>query len=211
MKSVAITCAMDKELTLVRDLALKQADKRIFCRKSGIGKVNAALTADSLIREHRPDIVLSIGCAGTFQPGLKECDAVVAERVAYHDVWCGEGNVPGQVDGFPLFFECEKSLVDAACAALPEAHRGLLISGDQFFISEEEDLRQKGMYPDALAVDMEGAAVAQVCHLHGIPFLAVKIISDTHLDGKQAQHYEGFWQDMAGKSFAAVEKVLEAL
>lgn len=211
MKNVAIICAMDKEMVLIHNLASKQTDKKIFCRKSGIGKVNAALAADALIREHRPDMVLSIGCAGTFQPNLKECDAVIAERVAYHDVWCGEGNIPGQVDGFPQFFECGKSLVDTACAALPEAHRGLLISGDQFFISKEEDLRQKGMYPDALAVDMEGAAVAQVCHLHGIPFLAVKIISDTHLDGRQAQHYEGFWKDMADKSFAAVEKVLEAL
>lgn len=211
MKTVAIICAMDKELTLVHDLASKQADKKIFCRKSGIGKVNAALAADALIREHKPDMVLSIGCAGTFHPGLRVGDALVAERVAYHDVWCGEGNVPGQVDGFPKFFSCGKILVDAACEAIPGAHRGLLISGDQFFISEEEDLRQKAMYPDALAVDMEGAAVAQVCHLHGIPFLAVKIISDTHLDGKQAQHYEGFWQEMAERSFAAVEEVLAAL
>lgn len=204
MGNIAIVCAMQKELDLIRTLS---ADN-IHCRLSGIGKVNAALTANDLIEDTNPDYVLSIGVAGTFARGLEEGDVVIAERVAYHDVWCGEGNVPGQVDGCPKFFECDPSLVEKAARAIPDAKAGLVISGDQFYISLEEDMRQKAMYPDALAVDMESAAVAQTCLRHGVPFLAVKVISDTHLDGRQAEHYDDFWSSMAAKSFSALSRFL---
>lgn len=202
---------MEKEQRLLNEYIQSKGRQDIACRLSRIGKVNAALAADALIRDYSPEMVLSIGCAGSFVKGVSEGDVILAERTAYHDVWCGEGNEMGQVDGFPKFFHCDATLLEKACKALPEARRGLIISGDQFFISEQEDERQKDLYPEALAVDMESTAVAQVCHLYHIPFLAVKIISDTHLDGKQAEHYEGFWQDMAVESFKVLEKILEVL
>ena len=206
MKNIAIICAMQKELELVSGLSADNCNIR--CRLSGIGKVNAALTARDIIAETGPDCVLSIGVAGSFTPGIREGDVVIAERTAYHDVWCGEGTVPGQVDGCPEFFECDNYLVEKAARALPGARKGLIISGDQFFISRQEDIRQRDLYPDALAVDMESAAIAQTCCRYGVPFLAIRVISDTHLDGKQPERYEGFWSELAEESFDALRAFL---
>lgn len=183
----------------------------VRCVLSGIGKVNAAVAAERLASDFAPDCILSIGVAGTFVEGLQEGETVIASRTAYHDVWCGYGNEFGQVDGMPRFFDSDSGLLERACEALPAARLGLLCSGDQFYISHEEDERQKRLYPDALAIDMEGAAVAQVCHIHGIPFLAVKIISDNHVSGDQTERYEGFWKDLAEKSFHSVHDILESI
>lgn len=210
MMKIAVICAMQKELELISRLPAAGAG-HVECRLSGIGKVNAAISAYRLIRDSRPDAVMSLGAAGTFSPSLREGDTVIAQRVAFHDIWCGEGNEVGQVDGCPRFFQCDPSLVEAAARALPTAFRGLVISGDQFFISAEEDRRQKALYPDALCVDMESAAVAQVCHMEGVPFIALKVISDTHLDGRQAGHYEDFWDSLAERSFAALDAVIKEI
>lgn len=198
---------MEKEYVLLGGLS-KSPEKMVECRLSGIGKVNAAISTYRLIKDFQPDAVISVGCAGTFAPQLSVGDIVIASKVAYHDVWCGEGCASGQVHGCPKFFNCDRGLFDAASRTLPSSYTGLVISGDQFFISEQEDMRQKALYPDALAVDMESAAVAQVCNMEKVPFLAVKVISDTHLDGNQAEHYETFWSGMAEKSFNALNTII---
>ena len=209
MKKVGIVCAMKEELALLQREFPEGGDIR--CVLSGIGKVNAAVSAERLITDFAPDCILSIGVAGTFVEGLLEGETVMVSRTAYHDVWCGFGNRFGQVEGMPPYFESDPVLLQCARKALPEAREGLLCSGDQFYISREEDERQKKLYPEALAVDMEGAAVAQVCHMHGIPFLALKIISDNHTDGRQAERYEGFWKSIAGKSFHSVRALLQEI
>ena len=209
MKKTGIICAMQKEYDLlVREFP---EGNGMRCVLSGVGKVNAAIAAERLAMEFNPDCMLSIGCAGTFVESVGEGETVIASRCAYHDVWCGEGNEPGRISGLPLYFESDAGLLEKAHAGLPDALVGLLCTGDQFYVSREEDERQKKMFPDALAVDMEGAAVAQVAYLHGIPFLAVKVISDNHCGGRQKERYEGFWNDMAEKSFSSMRKILQRL
>ncbi|MCQ2175097.1 MAG: 5'-methylthioadenosine/S-adenosylhomocysteine nucleosidase [Bacteroidales bacterium] len=202
-KKIGIICAMKRELDLLEGLS-----GNLVCALSGIGKVNAAVTAERMIADEKPDCIISLGVAGTFVEGINEGDFVIASRTAFHDVWCGKGNAPGQVQGLPLFFESDHTLLKAAVDAIRTAKVGLVCSGDQFYISREEDNRQKKLFPDALAIDMEAAAVAQVCFLHGIPFLAVKIISDNHLHPSQAERYDSFWDTLAEKSFRAVEDIL---
>lgn len=203
---IGIICAMRKEL----DLLSKEfsADGSIRCSLSGMGKVNAAVATERLITDFAPDCLLSIGVAGTFSEDLTEGDTVIVSRTAYHDVWCGDEWAMGQMADFPRFFPSDAELLRRAVESLPAAKVGLLCTGDQFYISPEEDARQKRLYPDALAVDMEGAAVAQVAYMHNVPFLAVKIISDTHLDGRQREHYDGFWNDLADRSFTSIHKIL---
>lgn len=193
MKRFGVIYAMERELKLVERLAPKGSV--IVKRHAGIGKVNAALSTADLLTSEEVDAVISIGCAGSFAEDVRVGDIIIADRVAYHDVWCGEGNEFGQVEGLPKFFETDGAMVADALGIIEGSRRGLVICGDQFYISEAEDRRQKALYPDALAVDMESAAVAQVCHLRGIPFLAIKIISDTHLGGdeKQKKEYAEFW------------------
>lgn len=206
MRRIGIICAMKKEYDLlVREFP---EEGEVFCTLSGMGKVNAAAAAQKLVCETKPDCLLSIGVAGTFVDGLTEGTAVIVSRSAFHDVWCGGECAVGQVGGFPLFFESDPELLSIAQESLPDAVTGLLCTGDQFYISQEEDMRQKSLFPDALAVDMEGAAVAQVAYMNSIPFLAVKIISDNHVDGHQIEHYTSFWAEMAEKSFTSIRKIL---
>ena len=73
----------------------------IVLAMSGIGKVNAALTAAALIATHRPDALISTGCAGGLAPEPGVMGVVAAASTVYHDVWCGEGNAYGQVQGLP--------------------------------------------------------------------------------------------------------------
>ena len=65
----------------------------------GIGKVNAAIGTINLITQHNPDCIISTGLAGGIDPSLEVTDVVVGSQTAYHDVWCGEGNEWGQVQG----------------------------------------------------------------------------------------------------------------
>lgn len=191
MRRLGIICAMEREMSIISgrpDVA------GVRCVLSGIGKVNAAVATIGIIGDFKPDAVLSLGVAGSFAEGIGVGDIVIATQTAYHDIWCGEGNVFGQVQGLPPRFDSDPALLAAARGLLPDAKTGLICSGDQFYIGEQEDLRQKRLYPEALAVDMESAAAAQVCHLNGIPFLSVRAISDIHGDGLQREHYKSFWQ-----------------
>ena len=210
MYKIGIICAMQSELELLS----RQYDsnsEHIRCVLSGIGKVNAAMAASTLIDSFKPNCMLSIGVAGSFAEGIVEGDVVIASETAYHDVWCGEHCSFGQVEGQPQRFACDSKLLGKATAALPEARVGLNITGDQFYISMEEDARQKALYPDALSIDMEAAAVAQVCRAKDVPFLAVKIISDQHNDDRQAERYADFWDNMADKSFTVIKKIINSL
>ena len=89
-------------------------------------------------------------------------------------------------------------------------HAGLICTGDQFVTDHATLSRIKQQFPDGLAVDMESAAIAQVCYLQGIPFVSFRVISDTPgADGHQ-QQYENFWQEMADRSFGVTRDFLLA-
>lgn len=79
--------------------------------KAGIGKVNAARTATELILTQRPDCIINSGVAGGIDACLQVGDFVVGTEVAYHDVWCGEGNLRGQVQGLPQRFAADPGLI----------------------------------------------------------------------------------------------------
>ncbi|MDE5661997.1 MAG: 5'-methylthioadenosine/S-adenosylhomocysteine nucleosidase, partial [Muribaculaceae bacterium] len=133
---------------------------------------------------------------------------VLASEIAYHDVWCGPGTTPGQAAGCPARFACP--LPSDVRAALG-AKEGLIASGDIFVDSPEVLAHIIGLYPDAKAVDMESGAIAQVCHIKSVPFVCVRVISDTPGDGGNAAAYESFWNDAPKRTFDEVEKLLSLL
>lgn len=168
---------------------------------SRIGKVAAASTAALLIQRHQVDAIVFTGVAGGLAHGVRVGDAVVATEFLQHDMDAAplfaRHVIP--LDGishFPSDPELSLRLERAARHAQAQMraewplgwqgldlsrsaiHTGLIISGDRFVsrASESQALRER--LPDALAVEMEGAAVAQVCRDHGIPFAAVRLISD---------------------------------
>lgn len=179
---------------------------RLILTQCGIGKVSAAVGATELIRRFAPDCVVSTGVAGGIDACLKVTDVVVSERLVYHDVWCGEGNEYGQVQGFPAEYKGCPSLLKHALS-LNDAgleshiHGGLICTGDQFITNRTQLDVIKRRFPDGLAVDMESAAIAQVCYLYNTPFLSFRIISDTPGVEDHSSQYADFWGTMAERSF----------
>lgn len=196
---VAIVAAMEEELAAV--VALLEAPEvsevggRTFYRDlvgghvavvSRIGKVAAAATTAILIERFAPDAVVMIGLAGGVAPHLAVGDVVIADALIQHDL-----------DARPLFprheapglgiaaFPADRALADrlaAGASAFVEpsrVHRGLIASGDRFFASAQAVAELRELLPATLAVEMEGAAIAQVCYEHGVPFAVARVISDS--------------------------------
>ena len=182
--------------------------------KSGIGKAGAARAATEFILKEHPDCIINSGCAGGIGAGMHVFDIVVGTQYAYHDVNCGDGFLPGQLQGQPQRFDADPALLQAALSlkAGRPLHGGLICSGDQFLTTPEEDARVLSIYPDALACDMESAAIAQVCKHYGVPFLSFRVISDVHASHEEAEAgYRDFWKQVGDDSFAFVRQLLEKL
>lgn len=185
----------------------------IILMQCGIGKVNAAAGAVEMIRNFTPDCIISTGVAGGIDSCLNVMDVVVSSRIVYHDVWCGEGNAYGQIQGLPLYFTGNETLYQCAISLDTETaiHGGLICSGDKFITDRQELETIKANFPEGLAVDMESASIAQVCHLYEVPFISFRIISDTPGAEKHLEQYKNFWGEMADRSFHVTEAFLKAL
>ena len=190
---------------------------------SRIGKVAAAVTATVLIERFEVDRIVFTGTAGGLAPDVRVGDVVVAREFLQHDMDASplfpRHEVP--LTGITRFVT-DDALRTALLAATPLAlqdlrqtlprdqwlridfeqarvYQGLVVSGDRFVSQASDSMALQQRLPDALAVEMECAAVAQVCHDYGIPMAAVRIISDradeaAHVDFLQfirniASHY----------------------
>lgn len=174
--------------------------RHVVIATSGIGKVNAALTSTLLIEHFQPEQVLMVGIAGAVDPDLEPGDVVIAERAAYYDM--GEytpgdflpqaGRIASGGDASPSSFACDSGLVTLSHRVLNEpltleeleegllpvdAYVGVVVSGDAFIASSAKRRELRDQF-NADAVDMESAAVAQVCWRCDVPFLVIRGISD---------------------------------
>lgn len=193
----------------------------IVLASSGIGKVNAALGAEAMIRLCRPDAIISTGVAGGLNNSagtMKVMDAVAGTLYSYHDAWCGSPNEPGQIQGMPARFPSDKKLVQTAeMLAMMRSpndrqiHCGLIVSGDQFIESHDEMSKIKSRFPEAIAVDMESAALAHICYLKKVPFISFRTISDIPGVENHAEQYKDFWAEAAENSFAVTKSFIAAL
>ena len=226
---IAIIVAMDKEFIRIKEL-LEQVEEtaiggrsytsgrlgnnELVLHQCGIGKVNAAIGVTELIRLFNPDLVVSTGCAGGASDMLEVTDVVVSSQLAYHDVYCGYAlgeTVYGQVQGMPARYTTPREIVEKALACGERIHEGLIVTGD-WFVDDQEKMRSIiRLFPEAMAVDMESAAIAQTCHVFGIPFVSFRVISDIPLKDTKASQYHDFWAHVADTSFATTRRFLEQL
>jgi adenosylhomocysteine nucleosidase len=159
--------------------------------RCGIGKVNAAVGCALLIQRCRPSLVINTGSAGGIDPGLRVGDAVISTGLLYHDVdVTAFGYAPGQLPGQPAVFPVPQDLVERAERAIDELkaeqalppgfnhRRGIIASGDTFVHEAERIAALRRVFPEARAVEMEGAAIAHTCKLFKVPALIIRALSD---------------------------------
>jgi adenosylhomocysteine nucleosidase len=118
------------------------------------------------------------------------------------------------VQGLPQQFRAEEQLVEAAMVLHPTdvaLHAGLIASGDQFISDREQLNKIKATFPEALACDMESAAIAQTCFIMQVPFVSFRILSDTPGADQHLEQYFNFWDEMAAHSFDVTRRFLSAL
>ena len=182
----------------------------------GMGKINAALCAHTMIVQMGATHVINTGAAGSLDAGLDIGDIVVATDVVHHDVHVEPlGYAPGQVpDVDVLFFETDGELrraaVEAVAVVAPEvkAVEGRIASGDQFIASAEEKERIVSSF-GAICCEMEGASIAQASYLAGVPFVIVRAISDK-ADGSAEVDFGVFVREAAARSAAIVEHMVRS-
>ena len=212
---IGIIVAMDKELQQLQHLF---TDGNVVVEKCGIGKVNAALGVAEMIRRHRPDVIVSSGCAGGNGDDIHVQDVVVGAEVSYHDVYCGtsidQTIVYGQVQGMPARYKADEQLMAKACRVKCEGFSvqpGVIVTGDWFVDSKDKMRDIISHFPEAKAVDMESAAIAQTCYKYGVPFISFRVVSDIPLRDTDASMYNDFWNTIAENSFQVTKTFIESL
>jgi adenosylhomocysteine nucleosidase len=197
---IGIIGAMEEEIKMLREaleapLSWERAgalfisgsigNHEVIVVRSGIGKVAASLTTSLLIQQYGVNMVINTGSAGGIGAGLAVGDLVISEKLAYFDVdVTGFGYTYGQLPGgMPLYFEASRYLISemtkAAQATNHQVKNGLIVTGDSFINDGQKVHEILEHFPDALACEMEGAAIAQTAKQFNIPFLVVRAISDT--------------------------------
>lgn len=196
-------------------------DKFIILAQSGVGKVNAALNTQYIINTFKPDIIINTGVAGGIADGLEVGDIVIGTYLVQHDF---DVTVLGYAKGYmctgvekdkPTKYYCDKNLVDKFQSSLEKnmastkIHQGVIASGDKF-ISGKEIKKEINEYFGAIAVEMEGCAIAQVATRNKIPFVVTRAISDL-ADGKTAEYQNEFENKMSQVSTKTIKIFLENL
>ena len=152
--------------------------------QSGIGKVMSAMSVAILAETFAVDTIINTGSAGAVAQGLAIGDVVIADRLVYHDVdVTAFGYAYGQMAGQELYYQAEQTLVASLQTVLNQQgihnHVGLIATGDSFIAGQEKVDVIKNRFPEVLAVEMEGAAIAQAAQAAGKPFLVIRAMSDT--------------------------------
>ena len=199
--------AMDKEYNQLRPLF---PEDKLILQKSGIATVNAAIQTVEMIRQYKPDCIISSGCAGGNGDDINLQDVVVSSELTYHDVYCGKAiddtTVYGQVQGLPARYQADPFLLEKAKQT--GAKPGLIVTGDWFVDSKEKMQAIVNAFPQAIAVDMESCSIAHTCYLYDVPFVSFRLISDIPLKDEKASQYFDFWDRMANGSFQVTRQLL---
>ncbi|WP_433743315.1 5'-methylthioadenosine/S-adenosylhomocysteine nucleosidase [Falsibacillus pallidus] len=228
---VAIIGAMEEEVTLLRnnitnpevetiagcEYTTGQMDgKDVVLLRSGIGKVNAAMSTAVLLERFKPDAIINTGSAGGLNPVLNVGDVVISNEVRHHDVdVTAFGYEYGQVPQLPAGFAADANLMAAAEEAAKETSdaqvvMGLIATGDSFMNDPVRVEYIKDKFQGLQAVEMEAAAIAQVAHQFKVPFVVIRALSD--IAGKESDvSFEQFLETAALNSANLVMKMVSAI
>lgn len=179
----------------------------------GIGKVNAGIGCLLMIEHFKPRLIINTGVAGGYSEQLKPLDVIIANKVSYYDVdLTSDNNYLGQLPNLPFFFESDKKAVKIASQVLfnEKVFQGVILSGDCFQTNRNNLIKVIERHPlnNCLAIDMESASIAQVCHINQVPFLIVRSISDIIGAPKQVESYYDFVNQAIEQALIITKEVI---
>ncbi|WP_434355180.1 5'-methylthioadenosine/adenosylhomocysteine nucleosidase [Parasalinivibrio latis] len=191
--------------------------KDVVVVRSGVGKVNAAVTTQTLICDFDTSAIIFTGIAGAASPALNVADVVIASALVQHDVdLTAFGAQKGLLDGYQdRLFNVDSELKTLAIAAATKVvgdqrtHSGIIATGDQF-IADKKQVAELRKEFEAVAVEMEGAAVAQVADMYGVPLIVIRTVSDK-ADGSAHMVYNEAKQVTADNSVAITLEMLKKM
>lgn len=226
-----IICAMEAELEMIRDLMKTEGEleysgvkyslgqisgKQVVCAVCGMGKVFAAICTQTMIMKFHPDEIINVGVAGSLSKELGIGDIAVARNLVQHDIdvtplGARRGQLPGSDNCYipadegirDRLLSCIFSLNESETGKGIKAIAGTIASGDQF-ISKKAQKQLIVAEFSAIACEMEGAAIAQVCHVNGVPFGVLRAISDS-ADSSSSMDFKVFTK-LAASNTAAIIK-----
>lgn len=226
---IGIIGAMDEEVeVLIKEISLDRKEKKAMMEfncgelwgqkvvvvRSGIGKVNAAVCAQILADDFKVDYVINVGIAGGIGENINPGDVVIANNLIQHDMDTSAfGDRIGQIPRLDTFdFKCSEALVEKAeeassCLQNGKSYVGRIVTGDQF-IADVEKIRWLKSEFDAVACEMEGGSIAQVCYLNNIPFVVIRSISDNANTGAHMD-YEKFKYIAVDNSVKILRNMIE--
>ena len=225
---IGIIAAMDSEIAAIKEAMTdkthetvsgiefvkgKLCGKNAVVAKCGIGKVFAAICAQTMILKYSPALVINTGVGGSLSEKLGIGDIAVATDVVQHDMDTSPlGDPVGLVSGinivhFPADIVAVEFISAAAKSLGINSVQGTIASGDQFIASREKKNCIKDNF-DAIACEMEGAAIGHVCYVNNTPFAVIRAISDT-ADDSSHMDYGEFLKLAAERSFKVVTKFVE--
>jgi adenosylhomocysteine nucleosidase len=227
-KVIGIIGAMDEEIELYKenmsDIQEKQRagiiyymgnlqNRPVVLCKSGVGKVNASICTQILIDDFSVGQVIFTGVAGGVDPVLNIGDIVISRDCVQHDIdVTALGFKRGEIPFTSVStFEADSHLIQIAekCGKSVDDVQvviGRILSGDQF-IADKDVVKDLFEELEGTCVEMEGAAVAQVCYLNNVPFVVIRSLSDK-ADGSAHVNFLEFTKLASNRSFHIVEKML---
>jgi len=187
--------------------------KRVAIARCGIGKVFAAICAQTMILKYSPALLVNTGVGGALAKGISTTDVVIADKLCQHDMDTSAiGDPKGLVSGINrIYFESDtravKILSDAASLLGIRSFVGTVASGDKFIASPSDKARIVKDF-GASACEMEGGAIAQVAFVNNTPFAVVRAISDS-ADGEATMDYPTFLPIAAANSTKMTLSLIE--
>ncbi len=226
---IGIIGAMDEEVLLLKKKIenIKETDclnfkiysgeyagKKVVFMRSGIGKVNSAVSTQILINNFKASSIINTGIAGSLSESISIGDIVISNETQQYDIdvtvfGYKEGEIP-RMD--TSIFKADENMIKI-CSDLIEGeakvHVGKIVSGDRFVCKNELKVKLRTEF-NALCVDMESASIGHVCHLYKTPYVAIRCISD-NADEAAEDKYNDFDKYAAEISAKITLKAIELL
>ncbi len=230
--TIGIIGAMEKEIrNILKDMnvlttktaigldfylgTLQGNSNSIVLVRSGIGKVNAALCAQTLIDLFAVDEIINVGVAGGMAEGMRVGDIAISTEAMYHDFDTSAlGDEPGYISGMDAsIFPADANMINMAEEAVKEINypyfKGRIVSGDQFIGDSQVKADIKAKF-NPVCCEMEGAAIAHTCYLNKIPFVIIRAISD-NADDSGDVNYEAFSTESAVAAARIIKNIIAKL